>query len=85
MLCVETKNTHNDINRSGRKNQHGLGKVISIIIFLFENPYTIRLNGNFIDRIKARIVLKYVISLTLRGLYTTRLSNLLKLNYTINS
>lgn len=84
-MCVETRNTHNDINSSGGKNQHGLGKVIAIIIFVVKNHYTIRLNGNFIGRIKARIDFKYVISLTLRGLYTTGLLNLLKLNYTINS
>lgn len=84
-MCVETRNTHNDINSSGRKNQHGLGKVISIIICLFKNHYTIRLNGNVLGRIKARIVFKYVISLTLRGLYTTWLLNLSKLKYTIKS
>lgn len=84
-MCVETRNTHNDINSSGGKNQHGLGKVISINILLFENHYTIRLNGNFIGRIKARIVFKYVISFTVHGLYTTWLLNLLKLNYTTNS
>lgn len=84
-MCVETRNTHNDINSSGGKNQHGLGKVIAIIIFVVKNHYTIRLNGNFIGRIKARIDFKYVISLTLRGLYMTGFLNLLKLNYTINS